>query len=39
VLSSMTAGHTPAEWCSREPGSGQVASTARIRLAPTTQVG
>ncbi len=37
VSSLMTAGQVPIECSMRDPGAGQVVSTARILLLPTTQ--
>src|SRR5690606_28174942 len=39
VVSSISTGHTPTEWCSSLPTPGHPGSTARIRDAPTTQLG
>ncbi len=39
VVSSTSNGHDPTEWWSREPTAGQVSSTSRIRVAPTTHSG
>ena len=39
VLSSITTGHVPTEWCKSEPTCGHLSSTSRIRVAPTTQSG
>ena len=36
VESLTTAGQVPTEWCTLEPGAGQVGSTSLIRDAPTT---
>jgi hypothetical protein len=39
LVSSISSGQAPAEWCNREPTAGQSSSTALIRDAPTTHTG